>query len=89
MVPTKLEFITPDGLTLIADAWGSPDARPVLLQHGGGQTRNAWGNTARQLANFGWLAISLDLRGHGDSDWDPAEDYSLDAYARDLSLIHI
>ncbi len=87
MVPRKLEFTTPDGLTLVADAWGSPDARPVLLQHGGGQTRNAWGNTAKQLAESGWLAISLDLRGHGDSHWDPDKDYSLDAYARDTAAV--
>lgn len=87
MKPRKLEFSTPDGLTLVADAWGDPAARPVLLQHGGGQTRYAWGNTARRLAESGWLAISLDLRGHGESHWDPGKDYSLDAYARDTATV--
>ncbi len=87
MNPRKIEFSTPDGLTLVADAWGPPDARPVLLQHGGGQTRHAWGNTARRLAEAGWLAISIDLRGHGDSHWDDRKDYSLDAYARDTAAV--
>jgi pimeloyl-ACP methyl ester carboxylesterase len=85
--PQLLEFTTADGLRLVADAWGDPSARPVLLQHGGGQTRHSWGSTAADLAAAGWRAISLDLRGHGDSQWDPQEDYGLDAYARDTRAV--
>jgi pimeloyl-ACP methyl ester carboxylesterase len=81
--PERLSFRTPDGLTLVADAWGDPDGPIVLFQHGGGQTRHAWGGTARELAGRGWYAIALDLRGHGDSDWAPDKDYGIDAYARD------
>jgi len=87
MSSRQIEYSTPDGLTLVADAWGDPQQRPVLLQHGGGQTRFAWGNTAAALADAGWYAISLDLRGHGQSDWDPAEDYSIDAYGRDTTAV--
>ncbi len=32
----------------------------------------------------GWTAVALDARGHGDSDWHPAEDYSLDGFVDDL-----
>ncbi len=85
--PQRRDFSSADGLKLVADVWGPPGGRPVLLQHGGGQTRYAWGNTAKQLAEAGWLAISLDLRGHGDSDWDPGEDYSLETYARDTASV--
>ncbi len=85
--PQRREFESHDGLTLVADTWGDAGARPVLLQHGGGQTRYAWGNTASELASAGWYAISLDQRGHGDSAWDPGEDYSLDAYARDTAAV--
>jgi len=83
----RITFFTEDGLTLVADTWGDPDHRPVLLQHGGGQTRHAWGGTARALAELGWYAISLDLRGHGDSDWAVDENYGIDAYAADTIAV--
>ena len=42
-----------DGLRLRADEFGDPDDPPVVLLHGGGQTRYAWGSTARVLAERG------------------------------------
>jgi len=82
--PTRLSFATADGLSLVADAWGDPHHRAVLLMHGGGQTRHAWGGTARALAAQGWYAVACDLRGHGDSDWSSDADYAIEAFARDL-----
>ena len=76
-----------DGLTIAADVYGDPEARPVVFLHGGGQTRHAWGGTARAVASAGWFAISLDHRGHGESDWHPAGDYLLDAFVRDLEAV--
>lgn len=76
-----------DGLELAADAWGDPSQPPVLLLHGGGQTRFAWGGTARDLAAAGWYAVSMDLRGHGESAWDPHKDYSVDAFVEDLRCV--
>jgi pimeloyl-ACP methyl ester carboxylesterase len=57
---------------------------PVLLLHGGGQTRFAWGGTQRELAGRGYRAIAVDLRGHGESDWAPDRDYSPGRIAGDL-----
>lgn len=85
--PQRLVFPTKDGLSLVADAYGSPADRPVLLAHGGGQTRHAWGGTARALAEHGCYAVSLDLRGHGDSDWSPRGDYQLDHFADDMRQV--
>jgi pimeloyl-ACP methyl ester carboxylesterase len=76
-----------EGIHLVADIWGDDDAWPALLMHGGGQTRHAWGSTARRLAERGWKAISLDLRGHGDSEWALNGDYSFTAYAADCVAI--
>jgi len=80
----ELRYGVGSGMLLAADAWGGPDGPPVLLLHGGGQTRHAWGKTGEALAAAGFYAISLDLRGHGDSTWASDGDYSVDAYARDL-----
>jgi pimeloyl-ACP methyl ester carboxylesterase len=86
-VPLRTTFATPDGLTIVADAWGDARRPAVLLAHGGGQTRHAWGGTARALAEHGWYALSIDLRGHGDSDWAPDGNYELTAFARDFAGI--
>lgn len=78
------------GLTLAADAYGPEDGPPVLLFHGGGQTRHAWGGTARLLGDKGWRATTVDMRGHGDSDWADGEGdrgYSLDAFAADVRAV--
>ena len=73
-----------DGLVLRADSWGADGAPPVLLLHGGGQTRHAWRATAQRLAVSGYRAVTADLRGHGDSEWAAGGDYRLDAFALDL-----
>jgi pimeloyl-ACP methyl ester carboxylesterase len=80
----RVTFAVGDGLTLVGDAWGPRDAAPVLLLHGGGQTRHAWAGTAVALARRGWRALALDQRGHGDSSWDPAGDYSRNTSADDV-----
>jgi pimeloyl-ACP methyl ester carboxylesterase len=59
----------------------------VLLLHGGGQTRHSWAETARRLADAGWRAIALDLRGHGESAWDPDGDYHFDRFADDIVAV--
>jgi pimeloyl-ACP methyl ester carboxylesterase len=73
-----------DGLRLRADEFGDPAAPPVVLLHGGGQTRFAWGSTARVLADRGWHVYRVDLRGHGESDWPDDGDYGPEAFAGDV-----
>lgn len=87
MEPTRIEYDGHGGLKLVADSYGTPGNQPVLLAHGGGQTRHAWGGTAKALAEQGWHAVSLDLRGHGDSGWCPEKNYTMDAYAEDLRKV--
>lgn len=73
-----------DGLSIAGDSWGNPDDPLVVLLHGGGQTRHAWGGTGELLGASGYHAVAFDARGHGDSDWSPEGDYSQDAFVRDL-----
>jgi pimeloyl-ACP methyl ester carboxylesterase len=87
MEPTLARFEGFEGIHLVADVWGDPDAWPVLLMHGGGQTRHAWGGAARTLAENGWRAVSLDLRGHGDSEWVLNGDYSFTSFANDAIAV--
>ena len=59
----------------------------MLLLHGGGQTRHAWGGTAKALARNGFHAIAIDHRGHGDSEWPPDGDYAMETFSLDVMAI--
>ncbi|HYB99141.1 MAG TPA: alpha/beta hydrolase [Candidatus Limnocylindrales bacterium] len=83
----RLELRGARGLRLIADAYGDAADQPVLLLHGGGQTRHAWRSTAAVLASAGFYAITMDHRGHGESDWDEDGDYELTTFAADIREI--
>jgi pimeloyl-ACP methyl ester carboxylesterase len=88
LAPRPITFHGADGLTLRADVRGDAKAPPVVFLHGGGQTRHAWGGTAAALARDGRLSISLDLRGHGESDWAPGDaPYRLERFAADLRAV--
>ena len=72
-----------DGLRLHYLDWGRKGRRPVLFLHGGCLTAHTWDLVCLALrADFHCLA--LDQRGHGDSEWSPALDYSPDAHVRDI-----
>jgi len=82
-----LEFEGVGGVVLRADAWGVAQDRPVILLHGGGQTRHSWAGASKALAREGWYAIALDMRGHGESDWSPDGEYGLERFSADLRAV--
>ena len=83
-VRTRIELPS-RGVLLVGDRWQADAPRGiVVLLHGGGQTRHSWDATAERLAVAGWTAITYDARGHGDSQWHPGGEYSLDAFVGDL-----
>jgi pimeloyl-ACP methyl ester carboxylesterase len=74
-----------DGVRLTGERWpGGEGGAVVVLLHGGGQTRHSWKRTAERLAASGRTAVALDARGHGDSEWHPERDYTLDGFVDDL-----
>lgn len=80
--PAPLRHSTDDGVALAYSAFGPARGRPVLLFHGGGQTRHAWGGTGEALGRAGFRALAFDLRGHGDSDW--SDSYQPEDFAADV-----
>ena len=74
-------------MTLTADVGGDLHGVPVLLLHGGGQTRHSWGRAAVELSVRGYYVAALDLRGHGDSEWAPDSNYSIDAQVGDIRAV--
>lgn len=80
----QVRFEVADGVTLVGDAWGPPDAPPVVLLTGAGQTRQAWGHTGEALAAAGFMAIAVDHRGHGDSSWPTGDGaYGIEVFVDD------
>lgn len=75
------------GVTIRGDAWGDPDGRVVILQHGGGQTRHAWKGAGETLGDAGYYAVSIDARGHGDSDWSADAAYEPEMNVQDLIAV--
>ena len=80
-------FSVPSGISIVGDVGGDPSHPAVILQHGGGQTRHSWGKAMRDLLAAGYHVINLDARGHGDSDWSPDGEYSLEALSQDLRAV--
>ena len=84
---TPKTFAAYGGVSLVGDVGGDLKGAPVILLHGGGQTRHSWGRAALELAARGYYAVAIDLRGHGDSDWAPDANYGLDAQVADVRAI--
>jgi len=82
----ELEQISLRGanLNLTADVAGPVDAPTLLFLHGSGQTRQSWSGALAEAIQRGYRAISVDLRGHGDSEWSPNGEYTLDTFAGDI-----
>ena len=72
------------GIRIAGDRRGDPADPAVVFLHGGGQTRRSWSKVAATVARRGWQAVTIDLRGHGESDWSAEGDYSLDSLAADV-----
>ena len=87
--PTAETFTIEVGaLALTGDRWpastGDGTHAPILMLHGGGQTRHSWNRAAAGLAALGHDVYTMDLRGHGDSAWPEDADYAVDAFTEDL-----
>jgi pimeloyl-ACP methyl ester carboxylesterase len=75
------------GTRIVADRLGDPEKPAVVFLHGGGQTRRSWGKAAAAVAERGWQAVTVDFRGHGESDWSEGGDYRLVSFAGDVEEV--
>lgn len=70
-------------VTLPRLSWGDPASeKTALLVHGLGSSGALMWRLGDALANAGWHAVAIDLRGHGDAP--RAMDYTVGAYGDDL-----
>ena len=66
--------------------WGTAGRPPVVFLHGGGLTAHTWDMVCLALRRD-YRCIAPDLRGHGDSEWSPVEDYELETHADDVARL--
>ena len=78
------KFINIDGIRLHYLDWGPSELTPILMLHGMAQSAHTWDFAGLALSDR-YRVISLDQRGHGDSDWAPDGNYSLDAHLGDIA----
>src|SRR5580693_8154649 len=85
--PEQFSTRGPGGVHIVSDRLGDPQARAVVFLHGGGQTRRSWARAAAAVARRGWQAVTIDLRGHGESDWSSEGDYRVVSFAADVQEV--
>jgi pimeloyl-ACP methyl ester carboxylesterase len=72
------------GLGLSYLRWGPDGAPDLVLLHGGGLEATDWQEVAPVLAAAGYRVTAPDLRGCGESDWDPDARYGVEQTLDDL-----
>jgi len=80
------DFVEIDGLRLRLQDYGTPGQPPMLCLHGGAANAH-WYDFVAGAFNADYHVRAVDLRGHGDSDWDPSSTPNYD-YRRHAADIH-
>jgi esterase len=76
-------FVTVNGLRIHYLDWGGEGKQPLILLHGIGRVAHTFDHIAPHFSpNYHVMAV--DMRGHGDSGWDPQGAYLVEDYAKDI-----
>jgi esterase len=76
-------FITVGGLRIHYLEWGAADKQPLIMLHGIGRVAHTFDHIALHFAS-NYHVMAVDMRGHGDSDWDPKGAYLVEDYVKDI-----
>ncbi len=79
-------FVTLNGLRIHYLEWGAAGKRPLILLHGIARVAHAFDHLAPHFSGNHHV-IAVDLRGHGDSEWDPRGAYLVEDYVRDVEAL--
>jgi pimeloyl-ACP methyl ester carboxylesterase len=85
MEPESLYITGSDDLELHLLRW-SDEGVPMLLIHGFGNDAHIWDDFAPTVAEH-YQVLALDLRGHGDSAWDPEGRYDYQNHTADVEAV--
>jgi len=63
--------------------WGNSQRQPIVFLHGRALTAHTWDLVCLSLRQD-YHCISIDLRGHGESEWSPVVDYRLETISEEI-----
>lgn len=72
-----------NGLRLSALEWAAPGRPPLCFLHGGSAHAHWFDAVVPDFVGR-YHILSLDQRGHGESEWSPAGEYATEHFASDL-----
>src|SRR5262245_4139718 len=75
-------FVDVNGLRIHYMDWGGNE-RPFVMVHGLDRVARTFDHLARRLSPA-YRVIAIDMRGHGDSGWDPQGRYLVEDHVGDL-----
>ena len=76
-------FVTVNGLRIHYLDWGNAARPPMILIHGIARHAHTFDHIAPHFARD-YHVLAIDMRGHGDSSWDPKGDYLVEDHVKDL-----
>jgi esterase len=79
-------FVDVDGLRLHYLDWGGEGKQPLIMLHGIGRVAHTFDHIAPHFAGK-YHVIAVDMRGHGDSGWDPKGAYLVEDYTKDIEAL--
>lgn len=82
---TSTRWFTRDGVGLVYDDVGDPDAPVVVLLHAASDDRTTWGPISESLTGR-FRVLRVDLRGHGESDRAPGA-YRIPDFGDDVAAL--
>jgi pimeloyl-ACP methyl ester carboxylesterase/ABC-type molybdate transport system substrate-binding protein len=77
-------FVEVNGLRIHYLDWGSSGKQPLILLHGIGRVAHTFDHVVEHF-NESYHVIAVDLRGHGESAWDPERAYLVEDYVKDIA----
>jgi pimeloyl-ACP methyl ester carboxylesterase len=77
------KFVTVNGLKLHYVEWGDAQKPPLILIHGISRFARTFDHLVPSFVDR-YRVIAYDLRGHGDSGWDPQARYLVEDHVGDL-----
>src|SRR5215210_2325743 len=88
ITPYVDSFAEIDGLRLHLQDYGAPGKPAMLCVHGGGANGH-WYDFVAHGFNSDYHVRTVDLRGHGDSEWDATDppNYNYTRHAADLHAL--
>jgi len=84
--PPADRFVTVNGLRLHYLDWGGSGRPPLILVHGLDRTAHTFDHLAPHFTSR-YHVLAIDMRGHGDSAWDPQARYVVEDHALDLAAV--